>query len=53
MLIEPMEKWQLDVESIIFEDVRVTEGNAPKFVLDGSEVDIWSEPYIHYTPRLL
>lgn len=48
MLIEPMEKWQLDVESIIFEDVRVTEGNAPKFVLDGSEVDIWSEPYIHY-----
>ncbi len=32
----------------IFEEVRITERNAPKFILNGEEVDIWSEEYINY-----
>ncbi len=32
----------------IFEDVRITERNAPRFILDGEEVDIWSEEYVNY-----
>lgn len=32
----------------IFEEVRVTERNAPKFILNGEEVDIWSTEYINY-----
>ncbi len=32
----------------IFEEVRITERNAPKFILDGEEVDIWSEEYVNY-----
>ncbi len=32
----------------IFEDVVIKPSNAPKFVLNGEEVDIWSEEYINY-----
>ncbi len=32
----------------IFEDVIVTERNAPRYVLNGSEIDIWSEEYRDY-----
>jgi magnesium chelatase subunit I len=32
----------------LFEDVIVTESNAPRFVLDGVEVDIWNGDLSHY-----
>ncbi len=32
----------------IFEDVIVTERNAPRYILNGEEVDIWSEEYVNY-----
>jgi len=32
----------------IFEDVIVKPSNAPKFVLNGEEIDIWSDEYINY-----
>jgi len=32
----------------IFEEVRVKPSNAPKFVINGKEVDIWSEEFAHY-----
>jgi len=32
----------------IFEDVVIKPSNAPKFVLNGEEVDIWSEEYVNY-----
>ncbi len=37
-----------EIEDLIYEDVRITRANAPKFGLNGKEIDIWSEPYIHY-----
>jgi len=35
----------------IFEDVVVTERNAPRYFLNGEEVDIWSEEYVKYHSR--
>lgn len=35
----------------IFEDVVIKPSNAPKFVLDGEEVDIWSDELINYHSR--
>ncbi len=32
----------------IFEEVRITEINSPKFTLEGEEIDIWSEEYVNY-----
>ncbi len=32
----------------IFEDVVVKPSNAPKFILDGKEIDIWSEEFVNY-----
>ncbi len=32
----------------VFEDIVVKESNAPKFVLNGEEIDIWSEEYVNY-----
>ncbi|HDN73606.1 MAG TPA: ATPase [Archaeoglobus sp.] len=32
----------------IFEDVIVTERNAPRYILNGEEVDIWSEELVNY-----
>ncbi len=32
----------------IFEDVKLKPSNAPKFILNGEEVDIWSEDLAHY-----
>ncbi len=33
---------------LLFEDIKVNRNNAPHYVLDGSEVDIWSEPYASF-----
>ncbi len=35
----------------IFEDVVVTERNAPRYFLNGEEIDIWSEEYVKYHSR--
>ncbi len=35
----------------IFEDIVVTERNAPKYILNGEEIDIWSEEYQYYHSR--
>lgn len=43
-------KRDLDAE-IFLEEVKVTQGSAPKYVLDGKEVDLWSEPYDFYVSR--
>lgn len=32
----------------IFEDVRLTKANAPKFTINGEEIDIWSKDYAAY-----
>jgi len=40
-----------EVESLLFEEVRVTRGNAPHFTLDGEEIDLWLDPYRHYHSR--
>ncbi|MFQ6075468.1 MAG: ATPase [Candidatus Bathyarchaeia archaeon] len=37
-------KRDLDAE-IFLEEVKVTKGSAPKYLLDGKEVDLWDEPY--------
>ena len=37
-----------DYVDLVFKDVRVDEHNAPKFVLEGEEVNIWDEPYVYY-----
>ncbi len=38
----------MEMEEILMEEVKVDEGNAPRFVLNGEEIDIWSEPFSHY-----
>ncbi|MEM3737587.1 MAG: ATPase [Candidatus Bathyarchaeia archaeon] len=42
---------KFEVESLFFEDVKVSRGNAPRFTLDGSEIDLWSDPYVKYHSR--
>ncbi len=37
-----------ELEDLVYEEVRITKANAPKFILNGKEVDIWSEPYNFY-----
>ncbi len=37
-----------ELEDLIYEDVKITQANAPRFVLDSKEIDIWSEPYNRY-----
>ncbi len=32
----------------IFEDVKIKRGSAPKFILNGEEVDIWDEELVNY-----
>ncbi|MEM3437455.1 MAG: AAA family ATPase [Nitrososphaerales archaeon] len=36
---------------LLFEDIVVNKNNAPRYILDGSEVDIWDEPYIYFHSR--
>ncbi|RLF11794.1 MAG: ATPase [Thermoprotei archaeon] len=40
-----------DYVDLVFRDVKVDEHNAPRFYLDGEEVNIWDEPYIYYHSR--
>jgi len=40
-----------DYVDLVFKEVRVDERNAPRFILEGEEVDIWSEPYAYYHSR--
>ncbi|WP_202319094.1 ATP-binding protein [Archaeoglobus neptunius] len=35
----------------IFEEVRITERNAPRFIINGKEVDIWDGEYRNYHSR--
>ena len=37
-----------ELDFLLFEDVIIKESNAPKFVLHGEEIDIWSPPYNYY-----
>jgi magnesium chelatase subunit I len=40
-----------DYVDLAFKEVRIDEHNAPRFILEGEEVDIWSEPYVYYHSR--
>lgn len=35
----------IDVESLVFETVRLTPANAPRLYLDGKQIDLWQKPY--------
>ncbi len=37
-----------EVESVLYADIRLTKGSAPKFYLGGKEIDIWSEEFLAY-----
>ncbi|PCN50033.1 ATPase [Candidatus Geothermarchaeota archaeon ex4572_27] len=37
-----------DYVDLVYRDVRITEHNAPRFYLEGKEVNIWDEPYVYY-----
>ncbi|MCX8176019.1 MAG: ATPase, partial [Candidatus Bathyarchaeota archaeon] len=37
-----------ELEELIYEDVKITRANAPRFILNSEEIDIWSEPYNRY-----
>ena len=43
-----MERKGIDIDSLVFETVRLTHGNAPKLYLNREQVDIWQEPYSNY-----
>jgi magnesium chelatase subunit I len=36
------------IEEYLFEDIVINEANAPRFTLDGVEVDIWDDGYVRY-----
>ncbi|MEM4700301.1 MAG: AAA family ATPase [Candidatus Nezhaarchaeales archaeon] len=40
-----------DYIDLVFKDLRISESNAPRFVLEGEEVNIWDEPYAYYHSR--
>lgn len=40
-----------DYVDLVFKEVKITERNAPRFVLEGEEVNIWEEPYAYYHSR--
>ncbi|MEM3654939.1 MAG: ATPase [Thermoprotei archaeon] len=37
-----------EIEDIVYKDVRLTQGSAPRFYIDGEEVDIWSDELSFY-----
>ncbi|MFQ5998117.1 MAG: ATPase [Candidatus Bathyarchaeia archaeon] len=37
-----------ELEDIFFQDVRITQDNAPKFILNGGDIDIWSGEFSQY-----
>ncbi len=42
------DSYEMNIESLIYEDVEVKPGSVPRFTLGGETVDIWSEPYTLY-----
>ena len=37
-----------EIEDIVYRDVRLTQGSAPRFYIGGEEVDIWSAELSFY-----
>jgi len=38
----------IDIDSLVFETVRLSPGNAPRFYIEGEQIDVWQKPYSGY-----